>query len=231
MTHQVPPAARLFAEWCASSEDDDSLRGRFKAIGRAVNTEELRLPSVVKRYNGRPILIYGRESSMSFDRERQIVELGINAHNFSYFGRRVLYGTYAKFREALVSIGFVIEARTNDELPEHILGTAIFRQMDLQSLEQLSWDNDTLVVGDEEDRILVTATKYESDDKSNTEELQEMNGGVLEPSPRMRMSYFADGKVDHPPYSSQDSQYLSLALLILALLLWTTLAYISKKDI
>ncbi len=202
-----------------------------------MNTEELRLPSVVKRYNGRPILIYGRESSMSFDREQQIVELDINAHNFSYFGRRVLYSTYAKFREALLSIGFVIEARTNDELPEHIVGTAMFRQMDLQSLEQLSWDNDTLVVGDEEDRMLVTATKYEGEDKSSSEGedksskegLQEMNE-VLKPSPRMRMSYFAAGTGGHPPYSSQDSEYLSLALLVLVLVLWTTLVYMWKND-
>ncbi len=234
MTWQVPLAARLFSRWCANGEDDDQLRGRFKAIGRAMNTEELRLPSVIKRYNGKPILIYGREGSMRFDREQQILELDINAHSFSYFGRRALYSTYSKFREALVSVGFVIEGRTNDELPEHIVGNVLFRKVDLLSLEHLSWDNGTLVVGDEEDRMLVTAKKCgqsdeESDVNPSKEELQKMDG-VLKVSSNWRISYSAAGTDHYPSYSSQQTKYLSLVLLALALVLWTGLVYMWKNS-
>ncbi len=234
MTWQVPPAVRLFSQWCANGEDDDELRGRFKAIGRAMNTEELRLPSVIKRYNGKPILIYGREGSMRFDRERQILELDVNAHNFSYFGRRALYSTYHKFREALVSVGFVIEGRTNDELPEHIVGTALFRKVDLLSLEQLSWDNGTLVVGDEEDRMLVTAKKCEQDDEESSINpskggLQKMDG-VLKASSSRSILYSAAGTDHRPPYSSQQAEYLSLVLLALVLILWTALVYMWKNS-
>ncbi len=216
----------MFSEWCANGEDDDEIRGRLKVIGKAMNTEELHLPSVIKRYNGKPILIYGREGSMHFDREQQILELCVNAHNFSYFGRRALYSTYPKFRQAHVSVGFLIEGRTNDELPEHVIGTALFRKVDLLSLEQLSWDSGTLVVGDEEDRLLVTANKCggnieKGKGKGGLQKIDE----VLNASGRKRL-YDTDDTEHH---SFQQSEYLPLVLLTLVLLLWTALAYIWKN--
>ncbi len=174
---------------------------------------------------------------MSFDREQQILELDINAHNFSYFGRRVLYSTYSKFLDALVTFGFLIEARTNDELPEHIVGTSLFRKLDLLSLEQLSWDNDSLVVGDEEDRMLVTAKKYEQDEEQSSksskevENLNEVNGTLMKsPYSITKGPFFGLGSEMDGWYSSFPLEYLSLTLLILVLVLWTTLIYIWKNS-
>jgi hypothetical protein len=155
---EVPPAARLFARWAATSESDDSMRGRFKLIGNAVNADEIGLPSMCKRFNGKPILIYGRESSFIFHRDEGWAELDVNAHNFSYVGRKGLYSTYGKWCESLLSVGVLIEGREDSELPERILGCALFRGLDLSLLEQLSFSKTnphSLVVGDEEDIALV----------------------------------------------------------------------------
>lgn len=45
------------------------------------------LPSIAKRFSGKPILLYGKESSML--RGPGFAELDLNAHAFSYVGRKV----------------------------------------------------------------------------------------------------------------------------------------------
>lgn len=45
------------------------------------------LPSIARRFSGKPVLVYGKECSMV--RGGDFAELDLNAHNFSYIGRKV----------------------------------------------------------------------------------------------------------------------------------------------
>ncbi|CAN0025291.1 unnamed protein product, partial [Ectocarpus fasciculatus] len=78
------------------------------------------LPSIARRFSGKPILIYGKESSVV--KGPGYVELDLNAHAFSYVGRKGLYVTLEKWKRAVFRIGFLLEGRTDEEQPEHILG-------------------------------------------------------------------------------------------------------------
>lgn len=48
------------------------------------------LPSIAKRFRGKPLLVYGKESSVT--RGPGFAELDLNAHAFSYVGRKVTFG-------------------------------------------------------------------------------------------------------------------------------------------
>ncbi|KAG5188533.1 hypothetical protein JKP88DRAFT_304425 [Tribonema minus] len=173
----IPDAVRLLAAWCAQSEADADMRGRFKLIGDVRNMDTVGLPSFCRKFNARPILIHGRESSFTRDVAKGRAELDVNAHNFSYIGRKGraeldvnahdflyigrkgLYGTLSKWREALLHVSVLIEGRNDDELPEQVLGTALFQGLDISRAEQLSFgaDGATLAVGDEEDILFARA--------------------------------------------------------------------------
>ena len=52
--------------------------------------EQVGLPSIAKRFRGKPLLVYGKESSVV--RGPGFAELDLNAHAFSYVGRKVTFG-------------------------------------------------------------------------------------------------------------------------------------------
>lgn len=54
------------------------------------DNEQVGLPSIAKRFRGKPLLVYGKESSVV--RGPGFVELDLNAHAFSYVGRKVNLG-------------------------------------------------------------------------------------------------------------------------------------------
>ncbi|CAB1106755.1 unnamed protein product [Ectocarpus sp. CCAP 1310/34] len=145
----VPESVRLLVEWMRRAQDDGNFRGRFKAIGDIVNMDEVGLPGIARRFSGKPILLYGKESSMV--KGSGYVELDLNAHAFSYIGRKGLYVTLEKWKRAVFRIGFLLEGRTDEEQPEHILGCGVFHGLDLDVLSELSLSADG-------ERLIVTHT-------------------------------------------------------------------------
>ncbi|CAN0443739.1 unnamed protein product, partial [Discosporangium mesarthrocarpum] len=78
------------------------------------------LPAIARKFSGKPVLIYGRESSMY--RGPGYTELDVNGHAFSFMGRKGLHVTLDKWRSAVFRWGFLIEGRAEEEQPELILG-------------------------------------------------------------------------------------------------------------
>ena len=52
-----PPAVQLLARYFAQACSDENVKKTFKMIGRARNYDELGLPSWMKRFNGKPVII------------------------------------------------------------------------------------------------------------------------------------------------------------------------------
>lgn len=153
---EIPPSVRLLAEWCRESETNGEIRGRFKIIGDVRNADVVGLPSFCKKFNGKPILVYAKESSFRRDTVRGIAELDCNGHNFSFLGRQALWATYTSWAGADLQVGVLLEGREDSELPEHLLGAAFFHGLDLSGTDHLAFAPDgTLRVGDEEDIAMV----------------------------------------------------------------------------
>jgi len=123
------PAVRLLAEWCRRSEaGDDAFRSRFKAIGFVEDIEQTGLPSFIAGYNGKPALV--TKSGTYNRRSLQCVEMTANIHMWGYLARKGLHAIKDKFSKFVVNVGFTIEGRADEELPEILLGGARIMHLD-----------------------------------------------------------------------------------------------------
>jgi len=131
----VNPALRLFGSWCEKAETDDVFRGRFKAMAIIDSIEDLGLPSIIANANGKPVLI---NKSGNFTRHSSYIEMSINVFNFSYIAKKCLHMLFPKFVTMVLNVGFTIEGRDDEELPEVLLGGAKVFNLDPDSVPAAS---------------------------------------------------------------------------------------------
>jgi len=115
----APPAVKLFVQWCKKSETDAEFRGRFKAMAILDEIKKLGLPSFISGYNGKPVLI---NKSGRMKRHKNYIEMSVNVFLFHYVAKKSLNSLKPKFPTFVLNIGFTIEGRSDEELPEVLLG-------------------------------------------------------------------------------------------------------------
>jgi hypothetical protein len=139
-TTKEGPAANLFANFCKEAPEmhgdpDDTWRGRFKVIVNCTNIDEYGLPNFITSYNGKPVLI---RQTGSVYRGDNYVEQDINCHAFGMVARKALGILLEKFPYMLFDIGFCIESRDDDEMPEALLGCGTVNGP--KQSEAVDWD-------------------------------------------------------------------------------------------
>merc|ERR1711908_99791 len=77
------------------------------------------LPSWLKQYNAKPVLI---QKSGALHAGADFLEMDVDIRGWSYPSKSGLYTLLPSFKDILVEIGFVIEGRDDDEMPEAMLG-------------------------------------------------------------------------------------------------------------
>lgn len=118
-------AVRLLEEWIRRAPNDPSWFSRFKCVPNAHNLKEIGMPGWISNYNGKPFLIKrpGVTGFIHQHPELSCVEFDISLHPFPYLAKQgICFMKDSYFKKVLVSFGFVIEGKTDDELPECILG-------------------------------------------------------------------------------------------------------------
>lgn len=113
------PAVRLFADWCAKAPSDSAVRGRFKVINSCTNLEELGMPQAIINYNAKPVLI--RRTGTLFT-GRGYIEKDIHVHKFANLAKQSIHLISSRCGKMFMQIGFVIEGRSDEELPEALFG-------------------------------------------------------------------------------------------------------------
>jgi len=125
----VKPATKLFKEYCIQAFDDPTFRSRFKIIAYVENMSEMGLPGFITSYNAKPALI--RKTGTLFrGPDNKYIEMDINVHRFATLPRKGLTILMSRFDEMMLYVGFVIEGRCNEELPECLFGTAYLQKPD-----------------------------------------------------------------------------------------------------
>ncbi|CAM9240662.1 unnamed protein product [Ascophyllum nodosum] len=114
-------AVKLWVAYCQHMGVDDEYHGRFKCVAVIANYERLGLPGFVTKYNGRPVLI---NKSGKWVRGESYIENTINVHRFSFIAKKSLHSLKSIFKDMVLHLGFTIEGRSTDELPESILACA-----------------------------------------------------------------------------------------------------------
>ena len=117
------------------------------------NLDEVGLPNAAAKYNGKPVLI-AKTGALYHERQEQraagdaaaagggdaagdgavsFLEMDINVHRFSYPARAGLQSICGRFCEMEMAVGFVIEGRSDEELPDVMLGAAQLNRCDWES--------------------------------------------------------------------------------------------------
>lgn len=122
------PGMKLFKRFVEEASTDPEMRGRLKGIVRASNLDELQsnliLSGFAHRYNCTPFLIHHNEARY-FQGDRYF-EIDVDMHNWSLISRNAFYQLNHLLKEIRAHFAFVVEGRSNEELPEQILGVTEF---------------------------------------------------------------------------------------------------------
>ena len=127
------------AMWREFLRPHSDLHDRFKIINHIDNTHEMQPPimskgerSVLTTYNDTPVLTRPQHR-MYFHEE--YVELDIDIHIFSYIARRGFPLVLKKLEHLVLDIAFVIEAQSDQELPEQVLCGMRLCKPDVRKME------------------------------------------------------------------------------------------------
>mmetsp|Transcript_27591 Transcript_27591/g.54107 ORF Transcript_27591/g.54107 Transcript_27591/m.54107 type:complete len:402 (+) Transcript_27591:79-1284(+) len=135
----APPSAKLLGRYL--EEDGHPKRegtwvsGCLKAVGILENSEDLGIPSVlmpiVRKFNGRPVLVEREMQRYGQPSRNGIVELAVDIRGFNPVARSMLCRLRGQLRHAQLQIGLVVQACSDEELPEQLLGAVQFSGLDL----------------------------------------------------------------------------------------------------
>lgn len=118
-------AVRLFEEWCRLAPTDNSWMSRMKVVPLGHNFDEIGIPGWISKYNGKPFLIKrpGQTGILFRHPEQGCLEFDISLYPFPYIAKQGLcFIKDSYLKKIVVSFGFVIEGRSDDELPECLIG-------------------------------------------------------------------------------------------------------------
>lgn len=125
----MTPAVRLFKKWCEQSQGNKRMRSRFKCMALVRDLERHNF-GLLKSYNGKPVLITesGRVCS-GFHGDVSYLEMTANVHNWAFMAKKGFVSLIPKFENMQMEIGFTIEAHTDAEMPECMLGSTVLSRI------------------------------------------------------------------------------------------------------
>jgi len=119
---------KLFEEWCRVSPSDPAFQGRFKLIPKFSNLDEIGLPRYVKKVDNKPMLIKRSGVTGNFSTGH----FEINFYPFPYLAKQGFSYILEHYVSKLdLSLGFLIEGRDEEELPEVLIGAFRFSEQDI----------------------------------------------------------------------------------------------------
>lgn len=123
---QMINGVKLWEDWCESAPSDPEMQKRFKFIAKGDNLREVGCPRWICNYNGKPILIKKPNVTGFLFSYDNMMEFDLSLLSFPYLFKSAM--TYLKenlFAKMIMTFTFVIEGRTNDELPELLIGNGL----------------------------------------------------------------------------------------------------------
>lgn len=182
LTEPEAPSVRLWKKYYHAPNEDKDIKDRFKIITTLVNVDELDLNRVERalerKFNSTPwfskpdytcyhgrLVLEGKGVTPDVKPECEYFEIVTDGHTFSYLARSTVGSVVESFKRMVVSVGFVIEGRANDELPEQMLFGFRIHKVDI--LHAPRWDAILSQYVNEEKR---EESKEKDKDKEKVEE-------------------------------------------------------------
>ena len=135
--HPTHPSVKLMSRF-QNCHDSDPFRNRFKMIARTMNLQDLGLGrierTIASKYNATPLLTRPQHCFYKGD---GYFEIDIDVHRFNYLCRRTGHQQLKKFPKYIIELGFVIQAESDVEMPERMLGCCRLYKVDYFNAPEL----------------------------------------------------------------------------------------------
>ena len=121
-------AVKLWENWCQNAPHDPEMQKRLKFIPRGDNLRQLGVPNWICKYNAKPMLIKrpGVTNFVFSHYKEDWMEIDISMHPLPFMFKQAMNHLHEHyFHDLLMTFGFLIEGREEDELPEVLLGNPI----------------------------------------------------------------------------------------------------------
>ena len=118
-------AVKMWEKWCTQAPHDPEMQKRLKFIPGANNLQEIGVASWICKYNNKPMLIKrpGVTNFVFSHYQDDRMEIDINMHPLPFVFKQAMSHLHERyFEELIMSFAFVVESRTEEELPEVLLG-------------------------------------------------------------------------------------------------------------
>lgn len=146
------PAVQLLHDFM--QDDSQEMRERFKMMVSAFNPGDMDVGGVVKKllndYNMKPLLT--RPQHFFHTDGQTYFEVDIDVNQFGYVARKAFGSMRDKLGQLRTDLGFTIEARNEEELPECMLTILYIHKKDLKdawSLAKLQEETDKAIEEEE----------------------------------------------------------------------------------
>jgi len=128
----APPCFDLLKRFMDAARKGEPLKGRLKAIPKAVNPSEVDLGtflgSMLARYNAKPFLTGPK--CHTFYPGQNYIECDVDIHRYQFMARKVVGEFMPVLKKCIFDLGIVIEGVGDDEQPEQMLGCCRFIKID-----------------------------------------------------------------------------------------------------
>ena len=120
----LPSSINLLSTFMHTNfEENTKMRDRFKCIGRVMNLKYTGFnyftSKILKTYNSKPFLT--TTCCTFYHKPGKYFKIDLNAHEFGYLAKKVWNIIKSIMTNVIYDLAFVIQAETNDELPEQLL--------------------------------------------------------------------------------------------------------------
>jgi len=111
----------------------------FKAIPMLVNPAEVNLGfalgQIVNNYNAKPFLTGPKYHT--FSKGDNWLEVDVDLHLYQMLARKTFWGLSDEIRDMVIDFGMVVESRSDEEMPEQILGAMRISKPDIHNCPRI----------------------------------------------------------------------------------------------
>ncbi|KAJ8601530.1 hypothetical protein CTAYLR_008007 [Chrysophaeum taylorii] len=135
-----PPHLRLWKQYSSRADAMPVLNGCLKGVASVENLHDktLGLPRLVRQYNAKPVLMAAsaivgeRPGVVKISRDADYLEFALDVGtDFAAVSNHALFAMRDTFPKLIIDIGWLVEGRAVDELPEGLLACLRINKVDL----------------------------------------------------------------------------------------------------
>lgn len=139
-----PSHLKLWREYVEGAETAAVLNGSLKGVGKVVNIaeENIGLPRLLHQFNAKPVLMASaappwggdRQGVVHVSRNEDYLEFALDVGaDFAATSNHALFRLLPKLPRLIIDVGWVVEGRAPEALPENVLATMRLNRLDFDA--------------------------------------------------------------------------------------------------